>query len=136
MPALATSRWLRALGAALASTSLLISGCKEDDRSSPSAAAIPAGAQKVAIKATAKGFEPPEVHVVQGKPAVLTFTRVVESSCVDAVKMPWREEAFDLPLNEPVDIVIPDTSKSGAFAYSCWMNMVHGKVVIDPSSPP
>ncbi|HHH27736.1 MAG TPA: hypothetical protein ENK57_05240 [Polyangiaceae bacterium] len=98
--------------------------------------ALPDGAQQVSIKATAKGFEPAEVHVEQGRPAVLTFTRVVESSCVDAVKMPWRDEAYDLPLNQAVNVVIPDTSKAGSFSYSCWMDMVHGRVTVDPASAP
>lgn len=119
---------------------LLAGGCEERDAAPEPAgqasSAVPADAQRVAIRATAEGFEPAEVHVTQGKPAVLEITRTVASSCVDAVTMPWREKAYDLPLNEPVDIVIPDTSKSGTFVYSCWMNMVHGKVVIDPTSPP
>lgn len=119
---------------------LLATGTLACDRPAPpekataSSDPVPEGAQRVAIRATAKGFEPAEVHVEQGRPAVLTFTRIVESSCVDAVKMPWRDEPYDLPLNEPVNVIIPDTSKDGNFAYSCWMDMVHGRVVIDAAS--
>ena len=59
------------------------------------------------------------------------FTRVEESDCVNAVRMPWMKKAVDLPLNEPVEIEV-DTSKAGTFSYSCWMNMVFGRVIIDP----
>jgi len=44
--------------------------------------------------------------------------------------MPWMEEAVDLPMNEMVEIPV-DTSMTGVFSYSCWMNMVSGEVVID-----
>lgn len=106
------------------------------EKTTASSDPVPEGAQRVAIEATAKGFEPAEVHVEQGRPAVLVFTRTVESSCVDAVKMPWREQAYDLPLNQPINVVIPDTSKAGEFSYACWMDMVHGRVIVDAASPP
>jgi plastocyanin domain-containing protein len=86
----------------------------------------------VAIKATKDGFEPAEVHLTQGRPAVLEFTRVADVECVNAVKMPWHDKPVDLPLNQPVTIAIPDTSKAGTFSYSCWMDMVFGRVTIDP----
>ena len=75
-------------------------------------------------------FEPAEVRLVQGVPAVLEFTRVVDSICMQAVRMPWLDEAVNLPLNENVEIAV-DTSMTGVFSYHCWMNMVSGDVVID-----
>ena len=41
------------------------------------------------------------------------------------------KEAVDLPMHEPVEIAV-DTTRAGTFTYSCWMNMVFGRVVIDP----
>ncbi len=96
------------------------------------ATADSSGQQRVAIKVTSKGYEPAEVHFVAGKPAVLEFTRVTESECLNAVKMPWMKEAVPLPLNETVKIPV-DTKEAGAFAYSCWMSMIYGRVVIDPA---
>ena len=83
------------------------------------------------IRATDQGFEPKEVRLHTGAPAVLVFTRESKDRCVEAIRMPWREELYDLPLGEPVTIEIPDTSKAGQFTYSCWMSMLHGTVILE-----
>jgi plastocyanin domain-containing protein len=93
----------------------------------------PASGQRIAITARAGAFDPARVHLVQGVPAVLEFTRVVDSECMKALRMPWMEDAVDLPMNETVEIPV-DTSMTGVFSYSCWMNMVFGEVVIDNST--
>jgi plastocyanin len=97
---------------------------------STASAAAAIAPQRVAVLAKAGRFEPAEVRLVQGVPAVLEFTRVVDSVCMKAVRMPWMEEAVDLPKNEPVEIAV-DTSMTGVFSYACSMGMVFGKVVID-----
>jgi plastocyanin domain-containing protein len=86
--------------------------------------------QRVVVKARAGRFEPAEIHLIQGVPAVLEFTRVADSECMKAVRMPWMNEPVTLPLNEKVEIPV-DTSMTGVFSYSCWMNMVFGEVVIE-----
>jgi plastocyanin domain-containing protein len=110
--------------------------CKSEE--APSSGTTPSGAtasaetagQRVAIKADVGKFEPAEVRLKQGVPAILEFTRVADSECVNAVRMPWMSEPVNLPMNQRVEIPV-DTSKAGTFTYSCWMNMVHGKVVIE-----
>ena len=87
-------------------------------------------AQRVAITAKAGRFEPDRVRLVQGAPAVLEFTRVVDSACMNAVRMPWMSEAVPLPMHEKVEIAV-DTSHTGIFSYGCWMDMVFGDVIID-----
>jgi len=99
-------------------------------RSQDSAGA--AATQRISIVVREEAFDPAEVHLTEGVPAVLEFTRVVESGCMNAVKMPWMEEAVDLPLNETVEIPV-DPSMNGDFSYSCWMDMVHGNVAIVPA---
>jgi plastocyanin len=96
------------------------------------ASAVPAGAVQARIRATDAGFEPAEVRLKQGKPGFLVFTRESDRECVNAVRMPWMTEAQDLPKDQPVSIRV-DTSQAGTFSYACWMNMVFGRVVIDPS---
>ncbi len=90
-------------------------------------------AQRVAITAKTGRFEPTEVRLIQGVPAILEFTRVSEGTCLQALRMPWMEEPVELPLNEKVEIAV-DTSMSGVFNYSCWMNMVSGEVTIQPAA--
>jgi peroxiredoxin len=91
-----------------------------------------AATQRISIIVREDAFDPAEIHLTEGVPAVLAFTRVVESGCMNAVKMPWMEEAVDLPLNETVEIPV-DPSMTGDFSYSCWMDMVHGNVAIVPA---
>jgi hypothetical protein len=121
---------------------LTLAACDEDgtrapNREAPSAAgasaahASPLPAHVVRVRATDKGFEPAEIHLKQGTPGALELTRVTDSDCVSAVRMPWMKDAVDLPRDKPVRIDV-DTSKAGAFVYACWMNMVFGRVVIDP----
>jgi plastocyanin domain-containing protein len=49
---------------------------------------------------------------------------------MEAVRMPWMEEAVDLPMNQRVEILV-DTSMTGVFTYACGMDMVFGDVIID-----
>ncbi len=96
------------------------------------AASAEAPVQRISIEATGKGFVPAEVTFKQHSRAIMTFTRTDEGDCARSVRMPWRSEPYDLPLGKPVDIEIPDTSKSGTFTYACWMNMLFGRVEIIP----
>lgn len=91
-----------------------------------------ANAVRVSIQASKKGFEPAHVNLVQGRPGILEFTRVDDGECVSAVRMPWKAETVDLPTGEKVAIPV-DTSKAGTFAYGCWMNMMFGRVTIEPA---
>jgi hypothetical protein len=90
--------------------------------------------QLAAIRVTHGGFEPVEVKLEQGQPAVLEFTRIADSDCVNAVRMPWLSQTVALPLNESVRIPV-DTSKAGTLRYACWMNMVFGRITIVPGGP-
>ncbi|NQY92240.1 MAG: cupredoxin domain-containing protein [Deltaproteobacteria bacterium] len=107
----------------------------ETSSAPPERVSTAAGTQRVAITAKAGAFEPAVVNLVQGVPAVLEFTRVADSACMNAVRMPWMEEAVALPMNKKVEIPV-DTSMTGIFSYSCWMNMVIGDVVIDRANQP
>lgn len=115
---------------------LVLSACASEPRvanpafTTTTSAVAGASTQRVAIIAKAGMFEPTEVRLVQGLPAVLEFTRAVDSTCMQAVQMPWMQEPVNLPMNERVEISV-DTSMTGVCSYSCWMNMVFGKVVID-----
>ncbi len=89
---------------------------------------------RATVLASSAGFQPEVVEFIQGRPAIVDFRRVDDTSCVNAVRMPWMSQALPLPLNETVSVRIPDTSQAGEFGYACWMNMIRGKVVIRPRS--
>lgn len=76
------------------------------------------------------GYAPQEVHLKQGQPATITFTRVSSRGCLDEVQS--ADLAFNraLPLNQPTTVAVA-TDQAGTFGFSCGMDMVHGKVVID-----
>lgn len=86
--------------------------------------------QRISITVQAGSFDPVEVQLVLGLPAVLEFTRVAEGTCTQKLKMPWMEQAIELPMNQKVEIPV-DTSMSGVFTYACGMDMVFGQVTID-----
>lgn len=86
---------------------------------------------RVAVTVSKAGFEPATARFARGRPAFLDFTRVDESDCLNAVKMPWSDALVDLPLRKTVSVQIPDTSRDGDFRYGCWMDMVFGAVVIE-----
>jgi plastocyanin domain-containing protein len=116
---------------------LVLAACKGEGEASPpipSTAATVAddGAQHAAIRVTDKGFEPSLVKLKQGGRGVLDFTRETDSDCLNAVSMPWAKDAVDLPKGQTVAVEIPDMTRAGEFTYACWMNMVFGRVVIEP----
>jgi hypothetical protein len=92
----------------------------------------PGKGEPVVVKITASkdGFDPQVAEFIKGRPAILEFVRLDDTSCVNAVRMPWMKAPKRLPKGEKVRIAIPDTSQVGQFSYSCWMEMIHGQVVI------
>ena len=90
-----------------------------------------AGVQEV--KVTVKGGYSPDVIVVkQGQPVRLDFYRDETASCSDRVVFGDFGIARDLPAfkTTPVEF-IPD--KPGEFTFACGMNMMRGKIVVQPT---
>lgn len=75
------------------------------------------------------GYTPGVISVEQGKPVTIDFFRKDPNSCLEEVVMPEFKIRKFLPLNEKVSIsVIP--KQKGEFAFSCGMNMYHGKIIV------
>jgi plastocyanin domain-containing protein len=83
------------------------------------------------IKITVKGGYSPDVIVVKrGVPVKLEFFRDETSSCSDQVILGDFGIARDLPAFKTTAIeFIPD--KVGEFSFTCGMNMLHGKLVVE-----
>ncbi len=84
------------------------------------------------IKVTVKGGYAPDVIVVkQGKPVRLDFYRDETSSCTEQVVFGDFGIVRDLPAYKttPVEFTL---DKPGEFTFACGMNMVRGKLIVQP----
>jgi len=83
------------------------------------------------VKITVKGGYSPDVIVVKrGVPVRLDFYRDETASCSDQVILGDFGIARDLPAYKTTAIEFtPD--KVGEFSFTCGMNMLHGKLVVE-----
>ena len=75
------------------------------------------------------GYTPSAIILNQGKPTTLNFIRKDPSNCLEEVVVPEFKIRKFLPLNEKVSVSINPKQK-GEFAFSCGMNMYHGKIIV------
>ena len=98
------------------------------EREATAAVVNEAGVQEIDV--TVKGGYSPDVIVVdRGRPVRLNFRREETSSCSEQVVLGDFGIARDLPAfkTTPVEFT-PD--KSGEFPFTCGMNMLHGKLIV------
>ena len=95
------------------------------------AATETAGVQQVRI--TVKGgYSPDTVVVKQGRPVRLDFYRDETSSCSETVVFGDFGIARDLPAFKTTAVEFtPD--RAGEFTWTCGMNMLRGKLVVQPA---
>ena len=99
------------------------------EREATAAVVNEAGVQEIDV--TFKGGYSPDVIVVdRGRPVRLNFRREETSSCSDQVILGDFGIARDLPAfkTTPVEFT---TEKSGEFPFTCGMNMLHGKLIVN-----
>ncbi|HET7459816.1 MAG TPA: cupredoxin domain-containing protein [Longimicrobium sp.] len=85
------------------------------------------------VKITVKGgYTPDVVRVKQGRPVRLDFYRDETGSCSEQVIFGDFGIARDLPAfkTTPVEFT---PQKSGEFTWTCGMNMLRGKLVVEPA---
>jgi plastocyanin domain-containing protein len=100
------------------------------ERRAVAAQAGESGVQEVKI--TVKGGYTPNVVVVkQGRPVRLDFYRDETASCSEQVVFGDFGIARDLPAfrSTPVEFT---PQKPGEFTWTCGMNMLRGKLVVEP----
>ncbi|MDQ3082548.1 MAG: cupredoxin domain-containing protein [Gemmatimonadota bacterium] len=100
------------------------------EREAVAASVTDSGIQE--IRVTVKGGYSPDVIVVkQGVPVKLEFYRDETASCTEQVIFGDFGIARDLPAFRTTSIEFtPD--KVGEFIFACGMNMVRGKLVVEP----
>ena len=85
------------------------------------------------IKITVRGGYSPDVIVVrEGRPVRFNFYRDETASCSEQVIFGDFGIARDLPAFKTTSIEFtPD--KTGEFTFTCGMNMMRGKLIVEPS---
>src|SRR5262245_51134041 len=116
----------------------LLLGCDSPkasaDTSAPSAAATarlatnaPKDARRIEVAATHEGYVPSTVDVKKGETVVLRFKRTTKSDCLAQVVIPKLGIKEDLPLEQPVEVVVK-ADQEGDIEFACGMNMLKGKI--------
>ena len=82
----------------------------------------------VSIKVSG-GYDPSTIQLKKGKKTKITFLRTDPNSCLEEVVLSDFKIRKQLPLNAKVTIELTPT-KTGEFAFSCGMNMFHGKIIV------
>lgn len=76
------------------------------------------------------GYSPEVINIPKGKTTKLNFIREEKSSCTEEVILPDFKIKKFLPYKQKVTVEITPT-QIGEYTYSCGMNMVHGKIVVN-----
>ena len=85
------------------------------------------------LRVTVKGgYSPDRIVVTQGRPVKLEFYRDETASCSEEVIFGDFGIARQLPAFQTTAIEFtPD--KAGEFTFTCGMNMLRGKLIVEPS---
>lgn len=85
------------------------------------------------VKITVKGGYSPDVVVVkEGRPVRLDFYRDETASCSEQVVFGDFGIARDLPAYHTTAVEFTP-NKSGEFTWTCGMNMLRGKLIVQPA---
>jgi plastocyanin domain-containing protein len=87
------------------------------------------GVTSIAIAVGADGFAPSEVKLEKGEDATLVFTRTSDKTCAKEVEFPELKLKKDLPLNQPVAVIVP-SGEARTITFQCGMGMYKSKVIV------
>lgn len=83
----------------------------------------------IPIKVSGAEYQPASVIVKKGEPVRLQFTRDEKPTCGDVIVIPALDIKEEIPANDMVSIdITPD--KTGDLEFTCGMNMLKGKIVV------
>jgi Cu+-exporting ATPase len=92
------------------------------------------GVQGVAVTVRG-GYTPDVIRVRQGVPLEIEFDRQETGECTSRVVFGDLAVSAALPAYERTVVRIrPD--RAGTFGFACGMNMIHGKLVVEPADQP
>ena len=89
------------------------------------------GVQEVTV--TVKGgYSPDVIRVTQGVPVRITFDRQESGDCTSKVVFPDFQLSKNLPAFGAATVELTPT-EIGEFGFACGMNMVHGRLQVEPA---
>ena len=77
-------------------------------------------------------YQPSEVHVSAGQPTRLIFRREETAPCSERVVFPDFGISVMLPAYAEVEVDLP-ASEPGEHEFTCEMEMLHGRLIVDPA---
>lgn len=80
------------------------------------------------------GYDPAEVHVTEGAPVRLVFHREETAPCSERVVFPDLGISATLPAYRDTAVELP-ASRAGSHPFTCEMEMLHGRLIVDPAAP-
>ena len=94
-------------------------------------AALSAGVQRVGVTVRG-GYSPDVIRVRQGVPLELVFDRQETGDCTSRVVFPDLGVSAELPAFTRT-VVRLNPQRAGSFGFACGMNMIHGRLVVEPA---
>jgi plastocyanin domain-containing protein len=85
--------------------------------------------QTAKVLISEKGYEPGSLKLKRGVPAKITFLRTTDRTCGTEIVIPAYGINKPLPLNEKVLVSFTPT-KTGEYGFTCGMDMMRGKLII------
>lgn len=86
--------------------------------------------QKIEMKITSRGFEPSVLRVKNNIPVQFIVNGDGATGCANKIVIPDYGIEKDIKKGENIIGFTP--KKVGPIAYSCWMGMVRGKIIVEP----
>jgi len=75
-------------------------------------------------------YTPARIEHSGGQPLRLRFLRRDPSPCAEKVLFSDLDISADLPLEQPVDVLIPARTPAGEYGFSCQMQMYRGTLIV------
>jgi plastocyanin domain-containing protein len=85
--------------------------------------------QTAHVVITEQGYSRSSIVLRRGVPTRLTFLRQTDATCATEVMIPAYGISRSLPLNTPIAVSFTP-KRSGEFNFTCGMNMMRGKLVV------
>jgi plastocyanin domain-containing protein len=85
--------------------------------------------QTARVLITENGYSRTSIKLRRGVPARITFVRQIDATCATEVVISAYGIRRTLPLNTPTAVSFTPT-RSGEFNFTCGMNMMRGKLLV------